>query len=408
MPRNDTSEDGAETSASGSGGGHDTGRTSRRAVIAGSGAVLAGSIAGCLGGGAGQSGATATGTDSDPWTTEDLAAEVEDGTTVTVYAANGDRPTWKSLVEVINDEFDVTLELDQYNAHAGAVSQRFMQEHQAGSPKADVVTTANDITAQIREDGMSVAEEYYETGLDEDFWFAEELDDDEVYPWMAHALNGGAWSVMPISEDVFEERGLDYPDTYNDLFDDQYEGLEVALPGYIVDNQVGWIMDYHADETDMDTMEWMETLIDHLNFVGVESHSTGARAVAQGDTPMMFYNFPSTIQPLMGEYPLRANIVDPVFGSAWKTELCINKNAPNPWAARFFVSATLEPAVQRRIATEVPQVAPGRTDLDYSSVDMSPYMEKRLNANAIAYTFEETDPFIETGQKAKDEGVFDY
>jgi len=382
------------------------GLQSRRGFLASGAAVSAAALVGCLGG---SSGGTPTGEEPEkPWTTEDLAEFIDDDATLTIYAANGDRPTWNALVDVVNDEFGTSLGLEQYNAHAGAVSQRFMQEHQANSPKADVVTTANDITAQIRGDGMDVAERYYETGLDENFWFAEELDDAEVYSWMAHGLNGGAWSVMPISEDIFDERGLDYPETYNDLFDDQYEDLDVALPGYVVDNQVGWIMDFHAAETDMDSVEWMEALIDHLNFVGVESHSTGARSVAEGNTPMMFYNFPSTIQPLMGDSPLRANFVDPVFGSAWKTELCINKNAPNPWVARYFVSAALEPAVQRRVATEVPQVAPGRMDLDYSSVEMSPYMEKRLDANAIEYSFEETTPYVETGQEAKDQGVFDY
>ena len=378
-------------------------RLSRRTMLATGATAASAALVGCLGGGSGsQSGP------EPPWTTDQLAETIDDGSTVTIYAANGDRPTWSSLVEVINDEFGTNITLEQYNANAGAVSQRFMQEQQANSTEADVITTANDVTALIREDGQSVAEEYYETGLDENFWFADALGENNVYPWMVKALNGGAWSVIPISEDVFDEQGLDYPESYNDLFDDQYEGLEVALPGYIVDNQIGWIIDYHAAETDMDNMEWMETLVDHLNFVGVESHSTGARSVAEGNTPMMFYNFPSTIQPLMGEYPLHANFVDPVRGSTWKTELSIPANAPNPWVARFVVSATLEPAVQRRIVNEVPQVAPGRTDLDYAEQNPSDYMSERLNANTVDYTFEESSEFIEVGQQAKDEGVLDF
>ncbi|EMA62892.1 hypothetical protein [Halorubrum lipolyticum] len=380
------------------------GVTSRRTFLATGAAVSAAAVAGCAGG----TGSGSTEGPEPPWTTEELADQIDDESTVTIYAANGDRPTWEALVNVINEEFGTSLKLEQYNAHAGAVSQRFMQEHQANSTKADLITTANDVTALIREDGRSVAEKYYETGLEENFWFTDVLNDNEVYPWMVHALNGGAWSVMPINETVFEDRGLDYPESYNDLFEDQYEGLEVALPGYVVDNQIGWIIDYHAAETEMDNMEWMETLVDHLNFVGVESHSTGARSVAEGNTPMMFYNFPSTIHPLMDEYPLRANFVDPVKGSSWKTELSIPANAPNPWVARFVLSATLESAVQRRIIHDVPQVAPGRTDIDYAAEEPTEYMQKRMNADTINYSFEESSQFIEIGQQAKDEGVLDF
>lgn len=380
---------------------------SRRSFLVGGGAAGLTVTAGCLGAVSGDDPAGGDGP-SPPWTTQELKEYIDTEATVTIYAANGDKPTWESLIEVINDEFDTAITLNQYNAHAGAVSQRFLQERQAGKDKADIVTTANDITAMIREDGQEVAEKYYETGLEKNFWFADVLGENEVLPWMVHSLNGGAWSVMPINEDIFEERGLDYPTSYNDLFDDQYEGLRVGMPGYIVDNQVGWIMGYHAAETDMEALEWMSALIDHLSFEGVESHSTGARAVAQGDLPMMFYNFPSTIQPLMGDYPLRGNFVDPVMGSAWKTELSINKKAPHPWVARFIVSATVEEQVQRRIVNEVPQVAPGRTDLDYAAQEPGPYMEKRLNANAIPYSFEEGEQFLNIGQRAKSEGVFEY
>ena len=380
---------------------------SRRAFLLTGSATGFAAMAGCLGA-AEDSDESGREGPNPPWTTEELRDYIADDAEVTIYAANGDKPTWESLVDVINDEFDTAISLNQYNAHAGAVSQRFLQERQAGKDKADVITTANDITAMIREDGRDVAGEYYETGLEENFWFADVLGEDEVLPWMVHSLNGGAWSVMPINEDVFEERGLDYPTSYNDLFDDQYEGLRVGIPGYIVDNQVGWIIGYHAEQTEMDELEWMSSLIDHLAFEGVESHSTGARAVAQGDLPMMFYNFPSTIQPLIGEYPLRGNFVDPVMGSAWKTELSINKKAPHPWVARFIVSAAVEEPVQRRIVHEVPQVAPGRTDLDYSPQDPSPYMEKRLNANTIPYSFAEGEQFLDIGQRAKEEGVFEY
>lgn len=380
---------------------------SRRGAIALGGSMALGSVAGCLG----QTGDSAAKTESPepPWTTEALGEFVDDDATITIYSANGDAPTWESLVDVVNDEFGTSLELNVFNAHAGAVSQRIIQERQAGKDKADVISTANDITARIREDGRQVAEKWYETDLDERFWFSTELPDEFVYPWMVKALNGGAWSVMPLNEELFDERGLDVPTSYNDLFEDQYAGLKVAIPGYIVTNQVGWIMGYHAEKMDMTPQEWMRTLMDHLEFTGVESHSTGARSVAQGDVPMMFYNFPSTISPLMHEdYPLYANFVDPVKASAWKTELCINREAPHPWVARFFVSAVLEESVQRRIVHEVPQVAPGRMDLDYAAEDPDSYMSKRLDADTVVTTFSEGSEYIELGQRAKKNDVFEY
>jgi ABC-type Fe3+ transport system substrate-binding protein len=258
----------------------------------------------------------------------------------------------------------------------------------------------------IREEGedggLDVAEKWYEASIDEKFWFSDELPQENVYPWMVKTINAGAKSVMPINEDIFEERGLDIPDSYNDLFDDQYEGLEMGLASYVVGHQAGYIMRYHAAQTEMEPNEWMRELIDHLEFVG----TTGARRVAQGEIPVMFYNGPNTIMPFMGESPMYANYVEGVKGSTWKNELSINQKAPNPWLARFFVSAVLEEPVQRRILTEAPQATPGRTDLDYDISD--PFIEKTMTTDYVALDFWEGTKYIETAAKAKENNVFDY
>lgn len=376
---------------------------SRRGVLAAvGGAVTLASLGGCFGG------SNSGGGDGPepPWTTEELADHVDDGTTVTIYSASGDKPLYDKLIDIINEEFDAGLKLDLYNSHAGAVSQRVIQERQAGKDQADVISTANDISGMIRQRGRKIAEKYYEMSIDEKFWFSDELPERNVYPWMVKTLNTGPKSVMPINEDVFEERGLDIPATYNDLFDEQYEGLRMALADYVVSHRAGYIIRTHADRTDMGRMEWMRALIDHLDFVGTDSHSTGAREVAQGNIPTMFYNGPNTLMPFMGDTGLYANFVENPKGSTWKNEMTINSEAPRPWAARLFVSAALEEPAQRRIVDEVPQAAPGRTDLDYTTSD--PYMKKLLTTEFNALTFEEGEKYIETGERAKEEGVFEF
>ena len=377
---------------------------SRRKMLAVTGsAVSIASLSGCLSQGD-SSGSSGEGPEP-PWTTEALAEHVEDGSTVTIYSASGDKPTYDALINIINDEFDAGLELDLFNSHAGAVSQRVMQERQANSDRADVVITANDITAQIRED-RDVADEWYEMSIGDKFWFSDELPERNVYPWMVKALNDGPKSVLPINEQMFEEKGVDIPETYNDLLEDQYEGMQMVIADYVVSYRAGYIMKSHADQTDMSPQEWMGALIDHLEFVGTDSHSTGTREVAQGNVPMMFYNSPHGLAPFIEDTPLYANFVENTQGSTWKNELTINKNAPHPWPARLFVSAMLEESVQRRITDEVPQVVPGRTDLEYSTDNE--YYQKLFSTDVNALSLNEQQPYIEAAETAKEEGVFEF
>lgn len=376
---------------------------SRREMLAVAGSTVSiASLSGCLT--LGSSNENTGDGPEPPWTTEELAKYVEDGSTVTIYSASGDKPTYDALIDIINEEFDAGLELDLFNSHAGAVSQRVMQERQANKDRADVIITANDITAKIRED-QDVADEWYEMSIGDKFWFSDELPQKNVYPWMVKALNDGPKSVMPLNKEIFDEKGLDIPNTYNDLFDDQYEGMEMAIADYVVSYRAGYIMKSHADKTDMGSLEWMRALMDHLEFVGVDSHSTGTREVAQGNIPLMFYNSPHGLTPFMEDTPMYANFVENEQGSTWKNELTINKNAPHPWPARLFVSAMLEESVQRRITDEVPQVVPGRTDLEYSTDNE--YYQKLFSTNVKELTLVEQQPYIETAEKAKENGVFE-
>ncbi|MEF8851003.1 MAG: hypothetical protein V5A44_08920 [Haloarculaceae archaeon] len=397
--------------------GRRDGVTSRRSFLATGATVTTASLVGCLGtssGGSapttsGSSGETATSGDPEtPWTTEALAEYIDDGSTVTIYAGTGDSQQWYDLITVINDEFGTNIEGNVFASDGGKVSQRFIQERQASNDAVDVLSNASDLRDQIKVDGESVAKQYFEWGLDQNFWFTDVLPDKRTLPFMVGAYNGGAGSVLPINETMFEERGLDIPETYNDLFEDQYEGLETLLPGYVVGSEVGWIIRYHAKQTDMDDLEWINTLADHLEFKGASSHTAGAREVRDGNAPMMFYNFPWVLSPFVSpDSPLLGHFVDGVRSPAVAGPLEINKNAPNPWVARFFVSAVLEEAVQRRMIHDVTDQVPVRLDLDYSAQNPDPYTKKRLNADVTVVGFWEGKTYSTVGQEAKDKGAFE-
>ncbi|WP_436925052.1 transporter [Halosimplex amylolyticum] len=381
--------------------------TSRRAFLATGAVVSTASLVGCLGGSsAGSAGTPTTGSEPDtPWTTDELVDYVDDGTTVTIYAGSGEQPTWNSLVDVINDEFDAGLEADVVTAGGSQISQRIIQERQAEEDQADLVASATDIRNQIYEEGDSVAERYYEWDVDGNFWFSEDLEEYMTLPWGASAFNGGASSVMPINADIFEERGLDVPTSYNDLFDDQYEGMEMIIPTGPVTSQIGWIIGYHADQTDMDDMEWMRAIVDHFDVTGYNSHSDGGRAVGQGKVPIMFYNFPWTIAELVEEFPLVGNFVEPVKWNTFEGLFSINSEAPHPWAARLVLSAMLEAPVQRRMIDEVPNVTAARTELDLSDVEMSDYARERLTTQTTPVGFWEGQEYTEIGQRAVEEAI---
>lgn len=390
---------------------------SRRGVLAASGAVVASSIAGCLGGGSGSAPTTTDGEPQPPWTTEGLADYIDGDETLTIYTSTGASEEWYDIVEVINDEFGTSIEADVFASYGSEVTQRFIQEHQAGNPKADVLSSASGIDERMtntdakegREAALDIGREYYEWDLDQNFWFKDVLQDVQKYPFYAITYNGGPGLALPINEQLFEERGLDIPKNYNDLFDDQYEGLKTTVSSsYIASDMVGWIIEHHAAKRDMSEMEWARQLADHLEFVGASSHTAAAREVRDGNAPMALYNWPTVLGPFMSEEsPLRAVFPENVKGDMGGSPIAINKNAPNPWVSRFFLSAYLEESVQRRMINDVARQIPSRLDLDYSDQDPNAYTEKRLNTPFEPVSFWDTRGTVQVGQQAKDEGIFE-
>jgi ABC-type glycerol-3-phosphate transport system substrate-binding protein len=388
--------------------GHRFGASTRRRFLAAGGAVSVASLVGCL---SGSGDTTTTQGPQPPWTTEDLAGQI-DGDTVTIYAGTGDPQQWQDLTDVINDEFDTNIEADVFASDGESVSQRFLQERNANEDKADIVTTVSNLTDQISqagpEEGVEKAHGWFDDGIDEDLSITDELPDKRVMSFQVSSYNGGAGICLPVSEDVFDSQGLDYPETYNDLFDDQYEGLDIAFSGYVSPEQVGWIAKYHAEQRDMDHVEWAQSLMDHFNVIGVDSHSAGTRAVGRGDAAMMLYNWPWVVAPFVNNSDLavRGIFTDPVKANAMEGPMMINKNAPNSWAARFFVSAMLEKPVQKRMLTDVVDQVPVRTDLDLSGMDVPEFTKRRLNAELTRIGYWEGSEYSTAGQEVIDTDIF--
>lgn len=384
---------------------------SRRRFLVGAGAAAMGTVAGCLGGDDEEE--EAAGPDP-PWTTEELAEHIADDATVTIYAGTGGSDEWYDLIDVINDEFGTNIEGDVVASDAATISQRFVQERQADEDEADIIGPASNLRDEIRQkgedEGFDQAKEWFEWNLGENFWFGDELEDKQLMPFEVPCWNAGAGLCIPVSEAIFEDRGLDYPTSYNDLFEDQYDGLDVAFSGYVSPQQVGWVIEHHAPMTEMSKMEWIESMMDRLNVVGVDSHTAGTREVGKGNIPMMFYNWPQSAEPFVtnDEMAVKGVYPDPVPSKAIEDPLSINKKAPNPWPARFFVSATLEKAVQERMFTDVRKAVPGRIDLEYdfSSMDIPTFTQKRMTVNLDLIGFWEGTEIAETGQKAVDKGIF--
>ena len=376
----------------------------RRTFLATGAAVSAAALAGCLGGGT-------TSEENEgpekPWTTQDLADFIDSDAEITIYAGTGDGQQWKDLVEVVNDEFGTNLTTNVFASDGAKVSQRIVQERQADDDKWDVCSAASELTAKVRTEGESVAEKYFEWDMDSNFWFADVVEEERLYPFQIGPFNGGASSVMNVNVNTFEERGLDYPTSYNDLFADEYAGLKTVFPGFIVGKELGWIAKFHAEERGMDPVSWLQELKDHLDFIGAGGYGPAIRSVAQGDADIDFHNFPWFASSFVDKYDsLHGVFVDPVKEEATAGDLQINKNAPNPWVARFLASAYFETPVQKRLITDVTDQVPARTDdLDIESMDLDDYTTRRLTTPTDLLGYYDLTEYTEVYQDIQNAGV---
>jgi hypothetical protein len=91
-----------------------------------------------------------------PLTPEELAAEVPDDATITIYTAPGSPGSWENLVSIVSDEFDVDLDSEVFVSDTGVISQRVIQERQADSDKVDVLRQADEINERFQSEGTEL------------------------------------------------------------------------------------------------------------------------------------------------------------------------------------------------------------------------------------------------------------
>ncbi|WP_340100210.1 hypothetical protein [Salinibaculum salinum] len=406
-----TEDRAAESGPPESGRDHASG-LSRRAFVATGAALSVGTFAGCSGGGSEPDNPST----DEAWTTDGLLEEIDGDETITIYAGTGDDQQWYDLVDVINDEFGTSLGADVVASDGGTVSQRFIQEREANNEQVDVLSSVSNVQDEIKNTGMEdgeeaandVASEYFEMGVDENFWFKDVLEDWHLLPFMVPGFNGGTKITFPYNKDIFDDQGADVPEEYGDLLDDQYEGMTMLVPGYVVRTYAGWAISKGANETDMGEMEWMDALRENVEFKTASSHTSATREIANGNAAMMLYNFPNTVEAFITDSPALGAAFP--SGGMWPASggpLFINKNAPNPGVARFFVSAVLEEPVQKRILGEVYTQVPVRLDLDYSDVETNPYSRRRIEIDSEKIGFYDTAQYTTITQTALEEEKFD-
>lgn len=340
---------------------------------------MATALAGCVGF-AGTD--TSEGTDGPepPWTTEQLAPlaeeEIGDDGALVLYAGTGDFKPWEQIGDILAQEYP-WFDIEGFAGRGGEVSQRVIQEHQAGRSEVDVVSQGDEL---LMDDELRT--EIYPSTHDENYWFAHEASlEDYSSPWFASPLNGGPSVALGINPIELEKRNLDVPDSWNDLLEPQYEDVPVIFPQEPNLKRFGWIVSYHAEQKGLEPAEWFEKQVEHLDLEIVSSHTPGARFLGQGVTPLMHHNYPWVLRRFVEDLNVEVHFPDPVpmFLSSGIVTKYINSS--NPWTARFFISVLMEEWVQKKIALEVDQFGPGRLDIDYSGIGLDEYTERTLAAS---------------------------
>jgi len=390
----------------------------RRQFLKAGGVSTVVATAGCLGS---NNGGSTTQPDTDDsnsaWTTQQLKEKIAGDETITIYAGTGEGSQWKDLTSVINDEFGTSLSVNVFAGNGREVSQRFIQERQANSDKVDILNNASNLTDKIttawREEGkdkaLEQAAQWFEMGVDENFWFKDVLGDWHLLPFMIPAINGGSNATLPYNKRIFEENGVEPPKPYNELLDDKYEGMTMLIPGYIGTN-AGFYIERAAKDAGMDPMDWLDELRNNVNFEGASGPTTAVRRVANGDAAMVLFTWPNVVQSFLakGKDELGGSFPEGGYWPAGAGPFHINKEAPNPWVARFFASATLEAPVQKRILSDVYTQTPVRLELDYSDVEASDYDKQVMGlgdtATKVGYT--EIPEYRNVINQAREEGKF--
>lgn len=356
-----------------------TGRSHRRKFLKGVGASAVIATAGCLGGSGGSGGNIDIG--DPPWSTEDLrdAAEEEGGTFTSYWG--GDPPELiNALVSKIGDTYDAPwFETEPISGDSANTGQRLAQELEQGEvvPSLAQGLPAVSLNQELRE-------EHLVSGIGDLFESYEPFRDTAlVQEYQVRNSDVGVKYAPVYHEEEFANSG--YPldplleNQYNAIVDgDTYDGLTVMHNIETAWEYAGSHLTHYPPGVDMEAQPWARELLSTVNPKFNTSHSDGVRQLIGGEATMQLMGYPDHVLRFPEE-PLAAVWPDKFEIPVGRNGMFLLQDADDPWAARFFAAAVMEPEIQKWMATSDDfGKPPARVDLDYS--DASEFTQKLLGA----------------------------
>lgn len=245
----------------------------------------------------------------------------------------------KELAAAFEEEYGCTVVLDEVNQNSDRIA-KLQSQIDSGNVEADVVYLSGAYAKQG--EGLGLFEPIdtnVVTNLDDLYDFAK---NDTGYGPMVCV---GRFGIM-YNEDVLNEKGLEPPTSYMDLFDDKYAGL-VALPAMtatagpyvfskIAEDLGGSLDDYQAA---------LDFYAEKKDNIGMWYTSDLVPALTNKEVAITVYM--DLMLPVLNASGLNMKWVDAEEGN-FVDDVFINvvKDAPNKELAQLFVQFTLEKETQ--------------------------------------------------------------
>jgi iron(III) transport system substrate-binding protein len=261
-------------------------------------------------------------------------------------------------------EQETGIKVELFRSGGSAVLSRFMQELNAGSIQADVLTTSDPAAATtLAKRGTFVA--FKPTDFDK---IPAEVKDENGY-WIAQRLN-----LLAIAVKGDAVKPADRPKTWSDLVDPKYKGLEVMPDPSFTSLQLV------AVATLSKALGWdFYEKLKRNDIMIVQGHEQVEAMVKRGERPIAAEELDSYAaddrkagHDIVTIYPTEG-----VFAIASPT--AIVKGGPHPNAAKALAQFMISDAVQSRFAEEgiyaarvdapPPSGSPGLKDLKLMTID---------------------------------------
>ncbi len=286
----------------------------------------------------------------------------------------------KELAKEFEEKYGCTVVLDEVNQNSDRIA-KIQSQIESGNVETDVVYLSGAYAKQG--EGLGLFEPIdtnVVTSLDELYDFAQ---NDTGYGPMVCV---GRFGIM-YNEDVLNEKGLEPPTSYMDLFDDKYAGL-VALPAMTA-TAGPYVFAAIAEDLGGDLTNYQAALdlyAEKKDNIGMWYTSDLVPALTNKEVAITVYM--DLMLPVLNESGLNMKWVDAEEGN-FVDDVYINvvKDAPNKELAQLFIEYTIEKATQEKFI-ELNNEAP---------------------TNKTAEMSEEKDAFLVYGQEEFDKcNFFDY